>query len=81
MWIMDRSSLPCVLEGCGVTSQLGAVLTRCFTVSFVRGLERRRGAVLGKQRLRTGDACCSLVACIVVKAVRGSLYVADAMLV
>ncbi len=80
VWIMVKTSLPCV-EGCGVTRQLGTVLTRCFTVSFVRGLERRRVAVLGIEHQWTGDACCSLVACVVVKAVKKSLHLADAMLV
>ena len=40
--------------------ELGAVLTRCFTGTFVCRLKRRVGAVLGMERLWTGDACCSL---------------------
>ena len=45
-----------------VTRELVAVLTRCFTVTFVCRLKRRVGAVLGIQHYGTGDACCCLFA-------------------
>ena len=41
--------------GSDVMMELGYVLTRGFTVSFVCRLKRRVVAVLGKQRLGTGD--------------------------
>ena len=41
--------------GFGVMMELGHVLTRGFTGSFVCRLERRVGAVLGKQLQGTGD--------------------------
>ena len=46
--------------GCGVMRELGDVLTRCFTGTFLCRLKRRVGAVLGMEHLWTGDACCSL---------------------
>ena len=44
-----------VCLGFGVMMELEYVLTRGITVSFVCRLKRRVGAVLGKQRRRSGD--------------------------
>ncbi len=45
-----------------LTRELLAVLTRCFTVTFVCRLKRRVGALLGIEHQWTGDACCCLFA-------------------
>ncbi len=47
--------------GCAMR-ELGAILTRCFTGSFVCRLKRRVGVVLGMEWIWTGDACCCLFA-------------------
>ncbi len=39
----------CGRGSCGAMRELGAVLTRCFTGSFVCRLKRRVGAVLGTE--------------------------------
>ena len=80
-WLLVQALLLSTCVGCSETRELGAVLTRCFTVSFVCRHKRRVGAVLGIERRWTGAACCCLFALGVWSLYGRTFFLADAMCV
>ena len=61
-WLLVQALVLSTCVGCGVMRELCAVLTRCFTVTFVCRVKRRVVALLGIQLQWAGDACRCLFA-------------------